>query len=164
MAVTALSIVLQSIFVWRTMRSTSDAVAKLSSLSNDLEEDAREVLAHFQDVASGLEQVKTAFENLGTRAAEINEMMEARAHDLDRFVERVVDVGTRQANKVDEAVTDTVDKFRQTTDIVQQDVLKPIMEISSVIRGLKTGIDYLFSRRPSASGQATESSDEEMFI
>ena len=163
-AVTALSIVLESVFVWRTLRSTNDAVAKLSSLSNNLEQDARDVLAQFQEVATGLEQLKTAFENLGLRAAEVNEMMEARAQDLSRFVERVVDVGTRQAGKVDEAVTDTVEKFRQSTDIIQQDVLKPIVEIASIIRGLKTGVDYLFARKPSSSKNPSADSDEEMFI
>lgn len=164
--VTALSIVLESIFVWRTMRSANDAVTRISSLSKGLEQDAREVLTQFQDVASGLEQVRTAFDNMGTRAGEINEMMEARAQDLERFVERVVEVGTRQAEKVDEAVTDTVEKFRHTTDIIQQDVLKPIVDIAAVIRGLKTGIDYLFSRKSSSSGRSADYSDEdeEMFI
>lgn len=162
--VTALSIVLEGIFVLRTLRSTNDAVARLSSLSSDLEQDARDVLSQFQDVAAGLEQVKTAFENLSTRAAEVNEMMEDRARDLDRFVERIVDVGTRQAEKVDEAVTDTVGKFRQTTEIIQQDVLKPVVEIASVVRGLKTGIDYLFARKSATTKRGANLSDEEMFI
>ena len=162
--VTALSIVLEGIFVWRTLRSANRAVDRISSLSKGLEQDAREVLTQFQDVATGLEQVKTAFDNLGTRAAEVSQMMEARANDLERFVERLVEVGNRQAEKVDEVVTDTVEKFRQTTEIIQQDVLKPIVEIASVIRGLKTGIDYLFSRKSSTSTHSADYTDEEMFI
>ncbi|MEJ2077252.1 MAG: hypothetical protein P8Z74_04480 [Acidobacteriota bacterium] len=154
--VTALSIVLEGIFVWRTLRSANRAVDRISSLSKGLEQDAREVLTQFQDVATGLEQVKTAFDNLGTRAAEVSQMMEARANDLERFVERLVEVGNRQAEKVDEVVTDTV--------VIQQDVLKPIVEIASVIRGLKTGLDYLFSRKSSTSTHSADYTDEELFI
>jgi len=146
--VTALSIVAQAVVVWRTMRSTDDAVSRLSRISNDLEQDARDVLTRFQDIVSGLEHLKSVFENLSNRAEDVNRMVETRTRDLDQLVDRFVEVGKRQADKVDETVGDTVAKFRQTTDIVQQDLLRPIVEISSVIRGLKVGVDYLFSRRP----------------
>ncbi len=161
--VTALSIVAQAVVVWRTMRSTGDAVSRLSRLSTDLEQDARDVLTRLQDIVSGLEHLKSVFENLSNRAEDVNRMVETRTRDLDQLVDRFVEVGKRQADKVDETVGDTVAKFRQTTDIVQQDLLRPIVEISSVIRGLKVGVDYLFSRKTEHT-PVRDNPEDDLFI
>lgn len=162
-AVTALSIVAQVVVVWRTMRSTGDAVSRLSRVSTDLERDARSVLTQFQGIVSGLEHLKSVFENLADRADDVNRMVEARSRDLDQLVDRFVEVGTRQAEKVDETVGDTVAKFRQTTDVIQQDLLRPIVEIASVIRGLKVGVDYLFSKKP-GNPSVRDYPDDDLFI
>jgi methyl-accepting chemotaxis protein len=158
-----MSIVVQVIVVWRTMRSTDDAVSHLSRVSVDLERDARNVLTQFQGIVSGLEHLKSVFENLANRADDVNRMVESRSRDLDQLVDRFVEVGTRQADKVDETVSDTMAKFRQTTDVIQQDLLRPIVEIASVIQGLKVGVDYLFSKKP-GSPSARDFPDDDLFI
>jgi uncharacterized protein YoxC len=150
--VTAVSIVLQAIFVWRTLSSTNHALAKLSSISGELEKDARELMTELHEVVAGLDHLRTVFDSVGEKTEQVNRMFEARTRDVDQLVDKLVQVGTRQAEKVDEVVTDTVVKFEQTTGIIQQDILKPIVEISSIIRGFRTGLDYLFSGKSSGAG------------
>jgi hypothetical protein len=50
-----------------------------------------------------------------------------------------------------------------TADVVQRNVLAPIQEISAVVKGVRSGLEFLFSRRraPSVS-EATQ--DEQLFI
>jgi len=72
-----------------------------------------------------------------------------------------------QASKLDFVVTDTVQKFEQTTAGIQRDVLVPAMEIASLIKGIRTGFDYLFSKKRDKREKEEAgafSQDEEMFI
>jgi len=65
--------------------------------------------------------------------------------------------------RVDQMVSDLVTKVETTADVVQRNVLAPIQEISAVVKGVRSGLEFLFSRRraPSVS-EATQ--DEQLFI
>ncbi len=161
-AVTAAALVLQSVTAWRTMRTAGDLAQRVSRASDVLEKDAREIMAQLQKTAEGLEHLQRVLENLANRAGEAGTMLEKRAADLDRLGQLLVEVGNRQAAKLDEVVSDTVAKFEETTAVIQQDILRPVVEISSVIKGLRTGIDYLFSRRSNHAHRADP--EEDLFI
>ena len=90
-------------------------------------------------------------------------MFEARARQVDQLVEKLVDVGSKQADKVEEVVNDTVEKFEETTSIIQEDILRPVVEISSLIKGLRTGFDYLFAGKEKRAA-AEKYPEEDLFI
>ena len=69
-------------------------------------------------------------------------------------------VGQEQAAKIDYLVSDTLGKFEETTETIQKDLLKPAIEIASFVRGIRSGIDALFSRRRGVE----KKSEEELFI
>ncbi|UCF36511.1 MAG: DUF948 domain-containing protein [Acidobacteriota bacterium] len=161
--VTAISFLVQAVFIWRTMKSAKSLVDSVSKSTADIEGDVRQVVGQLQEVTIGLEHVRRSFEEIGDRAVVVNEMFDARAKDVDHLMQKLVDVGTRQADRIDEVVADTVSKFEQTTGMIQSDILRPVVEIASLIRGLKTGVDYLFSRRQSRVDDG-EYNDDDMFI
>lgn len=162
-AVTAAALVLQSVTVWRTMRSAGDLVDRVSKASDSLEKDAREIMSELQKTAAGLENIQNVLDSLAARADQAGTILEQRTSDLDRLVTVLVDVGGRQAEKIDAVVSDTVAKFEQTTAIIQQDVLKPVVEISAAVKGLRTGIDFLFSKRSAQSRHRVDPEDD-LFI
>lgn len=161
--VTALSIVLQGVFVVRTLRSTRDLAARIQLLSKELEDDAREVVVQLKEVTTGVDHLRRAFDQIGERAEEINQMFGQRAQDVDQLVGKLVEVGSKQAERIDAVVADTVEKFEETTSIIQEDILRPVVEISSIIKGLKTGVDYLLARK---GGKHSEEDypEEDLFI
>lgn len=160
--VTVAALVLQSVTLWKTMRAAGDLVQRVSQASEALEKDAREIMGHLQKTADSMQHLQSVLDNLAHRAGEATVMLERRATDLDRLGRLLVDVGSRQAEKLDAVVTDTVAKFEETTAVIQQDILRPVVEISSVIKGLRTGIGYLFSRGPNRSHHVDR--EEDLFI
>jgi hypothetical protein len=46
---------------------------------------------------------------------------------------------------------------------LQRDVLMPVVEISSIIRGIREGVEFLMSRKGQL-GEKRSADDEEMFI
>jgi methyl-accepting chemotaxis protein len=155
--------VLQAIFIWKTTQTAQDFIDKMSAISKDLEAESREVLGQLETFNESLGSLRRIVDDAGGKAEEINVMFDARARQVDQLVEKLVTVGSKQADKVDEVVTDTVTKFEETTGIIQEDILRPLVEISSLVKGFRTGFDYLFAgkRKDSSSEKYPE---DELFI
>jgi phosphoenolpyruvate synthase/pyruvate phosphate dikinase len=68
-----------------------------------------------------------------------------------------------QMIRVDRMVSDVVEKVETTADAVQRGVLGPIQEISAVVKGVRSGLEFLFTRRRVTNvSEATQ--DEQLFI
>lgn len=139
--------VLQAFFFWRLADSTRQAVEQFESVSNELESEARDVIDRFRGIITSLEHLRHLSEGVESRAEEVNRMFGERVREVDQLVGTLLEVGSRQAEKVDAVVTDTVEKFEETTAVIQQDIVRPVVEISSLVKGLKTGLEYLFSKK-----------------
>jgi len=161
-AVIAVSIVFQVFFFWRLADSTKKLMDRLDRVSHELETDAREVVDQLRGVAASVEHLKHLAEGVESRADELNQMFGERVQDIDQLVGRLVEVGSRQAEKVDSVITDTVGKFEETTAVIQQDIVRPVVEISSLVKGLKTGLEYLFSKKRVGSEEAYP--EDQLFI
>jgi hypothetical protein len=105
------------------------------------------------------EPVRTITANL----AEISRILRDRTSHVDGVVADLLDKTRLQVIRVDQMVSDLVTKVETTADVVQRNVLVPIQEISAVVKGVRSGLDFLFSRRraPRVS-EATQ--DEQLFI
>ncbi len=164
--ISAIALVGQSLSMWQTSRSITKVVQKLEHRSMEMEKSAQEVLHRVQGVVDQMAPLGELAENLKTNADLISEMVTERAEDLNQFVQEITDMGRQQASKVNYVVGDTVQKFEQTTEMIQEDVLKPAVEISSFLKGLKAGFSYLFNAKtPSPpTDSPTEEEEEELFI
>lgn len=110
-------------------------------------------------VADSREPVRT----LTTNLAEISRILHDRTRHVDSLLDDLVDKSRTQIIRVDQMVSDLVEKVESTADVVQRQVLAPIQEVSAVIKGVRSGLEFLFSRRRVSSvTEATQ--DEQMFI
>jgi hypothetical protein len=110
-------------------------------------------------VTNSREPVRTITANL----AEISRLLRDRTGNVDEVVADMVDKSRLQVIRVDHMVSDLVARVETTADVVQRSVLTPIQEISAVIKGVRSGLEFLFSRRrPSIASDGT--SDEQLFI
>jgi chromosome segregation ATPase len=135
---------------------------QLERQSKQLERSLTTVQGRLEEVIGDLKPLGEMAETVHTQITDIGETLHSRAGDVDQFVEEVLQLGREQASKVDYLVTDTVQKFEETTEVIQRDVLQPAIEISSLVRGVKAGLDVLLSRKSSRSKDGSK--DEEMFI
>ncbi len=156
------SMVFQVFIFWRLADSAEKLMGRLEKVSGDLEAEAREIVDRLEGIVASFENLRHVSEGVERRAHEINQMFGERARDVDQLVARLVEVASRQADKLDSVVTDTVEKFEETTAVIQQDIVRPVVEISSLVKGLKTGLEYLFSKKQLSSDQRYP--EDELFI
>jgi transposase len=106
-------------------------------------------------VNNSREPLRTITANL----AEISRMLRNRTSNADALVAELVDKSRSQIVRVDQMVSELVTKVETTADAVQRGVLAPIQEVSALIKGVRSGLEFLFSRRRSTS--VTEATQDE---
>ncbi len=166
-SVSGVALVLQGIAVWQASREVREAVRRLNQRSESLEKEAKQVLEQMKGFSSSLDILGKVSGNLGRHVEEISELFAVRTREIDQLVVELTEVARKQAANVDEVVSDTVKKFEDTTHVIQQDVLRPAVEVSSFLKGVKTGLGYLFSKKNVKSPEemlADEYEEEELFI
>ncbi|HTS69223.1 MAG TPA: hypothetical protein VMO17_09575 [Terriglobia bacterium] len=95
--------------------------------------------------------------------AEISQILRDRTSNADQVAAELLEKSRVQFARVDRMVSDLVEKVETTADSVQKGVLGPVQEISAVVKGVRSGLEFLFSRRRVTSvTEATQ--DEQLFI
>jgi hypothetical protein len=110
-------------------------------------------------VANSREPLRTVTANL----AEISRILRERTTNVDALVAELVDKSRLQIIRVDQMVSDLVVKVESTADAVQRGVLAPIQEVSAVIKGVRSGLEFLFARRR-GTNVSEAAQDEQLFI
>ena len=162
--VTAVAFIIQCVSLWRTSRTLRLGVESLEKRSREVEKDIQEVVGKVKDITESLQPLGSMAEELSGTAHTLSELAHRRGEQVDGFVEEMIRLGRDQASKIDYVVTDTVQKFEQTTELIQKDVLRPAVEISSFVKGVKTGLAYLFSKRANRARGGKSYPEEELFI
>jgi hypothetical protein len=115
-----------------------------------------------QSVTEIVTSAREPVESISVNLAEISRLMRDRAGQVDTTVADLVDRSRIQIIRVDQMVSGLIEKVETTSDAVQKNVLAPIAEIAAVVKGVRTGLDFLFRRRPASVSEAAQ--DEQMFI
>ncbi len=127
--------------------------ADLKQRLDPLAESVTEILTNSREPAQAI----------ASNMAEVTRIVRDRTGQVDLLIAELVDRSRLQIIRVDQLVSDIVDKVGRTSEKVHEAVLSPLQEVSAVIKGVQTGLEFFFSRRrgPRAS-EATQ--DEQLFI
>ena len=155
-----LAFVFQIVSVVLSARSVQKVASQIESQSKELESTLSRVQTHLLEISERLEPVRGVVEALADNLSNVSETVQKRTDHVDAVIKEVMTVGQEQAAKIDYLVSDTLGKFEETTETIQKDLLKPAIEIASFVRGIRSGIDALFSRRKGVE----KKSEEELFI
>lgn len=110
-------------------------------------------------VNNSREPLRTITMNL----AEISKMLRERTVEADAVAAELLQKSRVQVARVDNMVTGLVEKVEHTAEAVHHGVLVPFGEISAVVKGLRSGVEFLLThRRVTNVSDATQ--DEQLFI
>ena len=109
-------------------------------------------------LVDGREKIASLTSNLN----EISQLAKTQMVRLDGLVKDTTERAQLQVARLDLLVGDTMSRVEQTTEAIQQGVLKPVREISAVVAGVRTTLEFLLNRNRKTVERATQ--DEELFI
>lgn len=158
--IAAIALVCQALLLFAVYRAVRGIHREIEGSRADLKQRLDPIFQSVQEIlASSREPVRT----IGSNLAEISRTLRDQTTNVDGFVGELVDKSRLQMIRIDQMLADLIRKVETTSDLIQRQVVAPIREASAVIRAVRVGVDYLFSRRrPSRSGEAAQ--DEQLFI
>ena len=110
--------------------------------------------------------VRSITDNLRTASANLVEIGLCARDQFRRVEAMVTDTGEAlnvQLERFDRVSQNVVDRINETTEILQETVVKPAREVAAVAKGLSRGLGaFFFGRSRSTVDQAHQ--DEELFI
>ena len=95
--------------------------------------------------------------------AEVARVLRERTGSVDEVLDDLLDRFRLQVIRVDQTITDVLEKVDKTTTAVQRNIIGPVSEASAVLKGVQAGLDFFLSRRRE-SRVSDVPQDEQMFI
>ncbi|HUZ47866.1 MAG TPA: hypothetical protein VMW54_14615 [Terriglobia bacterium] len=105
------------------------------------------------------EPLRTVMSNL----VEVSRTLREGTSSVDAVVDDLVDKCRLQIIRIDQTITDILEKIEKTTATVQRNIIVPVTEVSAIVKGVQAGMDFFLSRRRSSRSSEVPQ-DEQMFI
>jgi methyl-accepting chemotaxis protein len=155
---TALAVLLQAgllAAMYLAMRKTS---ARMESLANEVKSKALPAIDSAQGLITELrpklqviaDRVEVIADNLSNATSTVR----AQVERVDAAVNDVVDRARLQVIRADDLLGRTLDRVEETSEIVHKTVTSPVRQVTGIIQGVTTGIEYFFSRRGQRNGRS----------
>lgn len=71
---------------------------------------------------------------------EISRMARETSHNVRDTVTEATSRAHFQIRRVDDAITDTLDKTEETAEVFTKNVIDPVVEISAIVKGIRVGL------------------------
>ncbi len=126
---------------------------------DELSPRAEQVLA---SAGETLEVTRRQISDITAKTAEILDTTRTQVKRTDAFLTELTERARAQLDRVELVLDDSVSRVHETVMLLNKGVVAPVRQVSGMISGIRTALDYFFrGGRPNVSEATT---DEEMFI
>ena len=164
-AVTGLAVLLQAgvlLAMYLAMRKSGQ---RMEELAGDVKTKVMPTVVEVQAIITAL---RPKIENIVDNLGETTTTLRSEVQRVDATVNDAVDRGRLQIIRADELLSRTLDRVEQTSDMVQKTVVSPVKQLSGLVQGITTGLEFLFGGRNRRNGGSREERrpvpQDEMFI
>jgi hypothetical protein len=113
-------------------------------------------------------ELRPRLEVISENLQETTTVLRGQVQRVDAAVNDAVDRGRLQIIRADELLSRTLDRVEQTSDMVHNTVISPVRQLSGLIQGITTALEFLFGGRGRKNGGSREERrpvpQDEMFI
>jgi uncharacterized protein HemX len=158
--VAALAIVIQMAILVAMFIQMRAANRQMQLIASDLQRKIDPILVRINRV---LENSEDKISSIVTDAAEMTRVARAQAQKIDRLVTETLDRMRAQIVRADSILTGVLEAVEDAGMKFRRNFLGPLQQASAVLKGIRTGIDFIRGQRGSRTS-APQEQDEELFI
>ncbi len=158
-ALTAIALLVQAgmlVGMYLAMRKTG---ARMEALADEVK---TKLLPTAETAQAMMIDLRPKIENILTNASDSSSLIRAQMQRMDAVLNDILDRTRLQVIRADELVTRTIDRVENTTEIVHKTVVSPVRQISGLVQGVTTGLEFLIGGRRNRDGSRV--AQDEMFI
>jgi hypothetical protein len=164
-AVTGIAVLLQAgvlLAMYLAMRKSGQ---RMEELAGDVKTKVMPTIVEAQAI---IKVLRPKIENIVDNLSETTTTLRSEVQRVDVTVNDAVDRARLQIIRADELLSRTLDRVEQTSDMVHKTVISPVKQLSGLVQGITTGLEFLFGGRNRRNGGSREERrpvpQDEMFI
>lgn len=138
-----------------------ETTRQLHQITSDLQRKIDPILVRVNRI---LENSEEKLSSIVTDAAEMTRTARLQAQKVDRVVTEALDRMRAQIVRADTILTGALETIEDAGIKFRRSFLGPLQNASAVLKGIRTGIDFLRGQRTGKSREVRQEQDEELFI
>jgi hypothetical protein len=158
-ACTAAAVVIQAGILVAMYLAVRQSAARLEALATEVR---TKVLPAAEIAHSMLLEFRPHLQTLVTNVSESSILVRAQIERLDATFNDALDRTRLQVIRADELLNRTLDRVESTTDMVHKTVVSPVRQLSGLVQGITSGLEFLIGGRRKRNGVPVP--QDEMFI
>ena len=159
-AIATIAIVVQMGVMLAIFVSIRKALEQFNRIGNEFQDRMGPILLRVSRI---LDDSEDRIHSIMSDASEITRVARTQAQKVDRVMTDTLDRVRAQVIRADHVVTGALEVIEETGDKFRETVWAPVQQISAIIKGIKSGIDFMRSRNRRVDGDSV-TQDEELFI
>jgi len=156
---TAAAVVIQAGILVAMYLAVRQSAERLEALATEVR---TKVLPAAEVAHSMLLEFRPHLQTLVTNVSESSILVRAQIERLDATVNDAIDRTRLQVIRADELLNRTLDRVESTTDMVHKTVVSPVRQLSGLVQGITSGLEFLIGGRRKRNGVPVP--QDEMFI
>jgi hypothetical protein len=158
-AVTAAAVVIQAGILVAMYLAVRQTAVRVESLSTEIK---TKVLPAAEIVHSMLIEFRPHLQTVVANVSESSTLVRSQIERLDATVSDAIDRTRLQVIRADELLNRTLDRVESTTDMVHKTVVSPVRQLSGLVQGITSGLEFLLGAKRKRNGVPVP--QDEMFI
>ena len=158
-ACTAAAVVIQAGILVAMYLAVRQSAARMEALVTEVR---TKILPAAEIAHSMLLEFRPHLQTLVTNVSESSILVRAQIERLDATVNDAIDRTRLQVIRADELLNRTLDRVESTTDMVHKTVVSPVRQLSGLVQGIASGLEFLIGGRRKRNGVPVP--QDEMFI
>jgi hypothetical protein len=158
-ACTAAAVVIQAGILVAMYLAVRQSAARMEALATEVR---TKILPAAEIAHSMLLEFRPHLQTLVTNVSESSILVRAQIERLDATVNDAIDRTRLQVIRADELLNRTLDRVESTTDMVHKTVVSPVRQLSGLVQGITSGLEFLIGGRRKRNGVPVP--QDEMFI
>lgn len=138
-----------------------ETTRQMHQITSDLQRKIDPILVRVNRI---LENSEEKLSSIVTDAAEMTRTARLQAQKVDRVVTEALDRMRAQIVRADTILTGALETIEDAGIKFRRSFLGPLQNASAVLKGIRTGIDFLRGQRTGKSREVRQEQDEELFI
>jgi archaellum component FlaC len=158
---TAVAVMIQAgilVALYVAVRKTTGRVEALAT------EVTAKALPTIETAQAMLVELRPRVEDIVINVEQSARTVRAQMERLDATVNDIVDRTRLQVIRADELVNRTMDRVEETSDMVHRTVISPIRQLSGLMQGLSTGLEFFLGRKRRQPRDGMGVPQDELFI
>jgi hypothetical protein len=156
---TAAAVVIQAGILVAMYLAVRQSAERMEALATEVR---TKILPVAEVAHSMLLEFRPHLQTLVTNVSESSILVRAQIERLDATVNDAIDRTRLQVIRADELLNRTLDRVESTTDMVHKTVVSPVRQLSGLVQGITSGLEFLIGGRRKRNGVPVP--QDEMFI